>query len=105
MRQGSGWSIYLPAVSRADRDLVAAAWCAGYFFVVVVPCVVDRSEELEAIDLWWEDTDANVREECLVVAAAQIVVFLAAPFVVDADLHGFARTSRLRRGSRGGWRS
>ena len=81
----------LPAVGRADGDLIAAAGCPGYFFVVILPCVVDCDEEFEAVDLRWIEADTNVSEERLIVAVSQRVVLLAAPFVVDAELHGLAR--------------
>ena len=77
----------LPAVRGAARHLVAAARCAGDFFVVVIPCIVHRYEELKAVDLWWVNAHANVREECLVVGAPKVVVLLAAPFVIDPYFH------------------
>lgn len=66
--------------------MVAASWSAGHFLVVVVPGIVDCDEEFEAVDLWRKDAHTCVREEGFVITVAQVVVLLAAPFVVDAHL-------------------
>ena len=90
-RLGLKEMVSLPAVSGSTGDLIAATRSAGYFFKIIVPCVIYGDEEFEAVDLRWIEADTNVSEERLIVAVSQRVVLLAAPFVVDAELHGLAR--------------